>query len=185
MLRYIACFALMLVFTASSPIDAQEEPKFPEAEKEHQWLKQFVGRWQTESEMKMGTDKPPMKSTGTMSSRMLGKFWVVSELVGEMPGMTVTAVQTIGYDSGKKKYVATWVDSVCSHMWKCEGVVDDSGKTLVLEAQGPNFMAGDKIDKFRDTYTFKSKDHIIVKSSMQSEDGSWVEFMTGDFRRAK
>lgn len=184
MQRYTACFALMLVFTASSLIDAQEEPKFPKAEKEHQWLKQFVGRWQTESEAKMGPDQPPMKCTGTMSSRMLGEFWVVSELVGEMSGMTVTGVQTIGYDPEKKKYVGTWVDSVTSYMWKYEGVVDDSGKTLVLEAEGPNGMAGGKIAKFRDAYTFKSKDHIIATSSMQSEDGSWLEFMTGNFRRS-
>ena len=37
MQRYIACFAFMLVFSASSLSDAQEELKFPKAEKEHQW----------------------------------------------------------------------------------------------------------------------------------------------------
>lgn len=185
MQRYIACFVLMLVFAVSSLGNAQEEPKLPKAEKEHQWLKQFAGRWQTESEAKIGPDKPPMKCTGTMSSRMLGEFWVVSELVGEMSGMTVTGIQTIGYDPEKKKYVGTWVDSVCGHMWKYEGVIGDSGKTLVLKTEGPNFMANGKIAKFRDAYTFKSKDHIIATSSMQSDDGSWVEFMTGNFRRTQ
>jgi hypothetical protein len=175
----------VLVFTASSLIDAQEEAKFPEAKAEHLWLRQFAGQWQTESEAKMGPDQPPMKCTGTMSSRMLGEFWVVSDLVGEMPGMTVRAVQTVGFDPAKKKYVGSWVDSVTSYMWKYEGVVDDSGKTLVLEAEGPNFMAGGKISRFRDAYTFKSKDHIIAKSSMQSADGSWVEVMTGSFRRTQ
>jgi tetratricopeptide (TPR) repeat protein len=48
----------------------------------------------------------------------------------------------------------------------------------------PNFMAQGKTSKFRDTYTSKSKDHIILTSSMQSEDGRWVEFMKGSFRRA-
>ena len=70
-------------------------------------------------------------------------------------------------------------------MWKYEGVTGDSEKTLVLETEGPNFMADGKVAKFRDTYTFKSKDHIIVMSSMQSEDGSWVEFMKGNFRRTQ
>lgn len=185
MQHYITCFAFLLVLITSSLSDAQEKPNFPEAEKEHRWLKQFVGQWQTESEGKMGPDQPPMKSTGTMSSRMVGEFWVVSELVGEIPGMTVTAVETIGYDPRKRKYVGTWVDSVTSYLWTYEGVVDESGKTLVLEAEGPNFMADGKVAKFRDTYTFKSKDHIIVMSSMQSEDGSWVEFMAGNFRRSR
>jgi hypothetical protein len=175
----------MFVFTTSFKVDAQDEPKFPTAQKEHRWLEQFVGQWQTESEAKMGPDQPAMKCTGTMSSRMLGDFWVVSELVGEMPGMTVTCVQTIGYDPGKKKYVGSWVDSVTSHMWKYEGAVDDSGKALTLEAEGPNFMADGKLTMFRDAYTFKSQDHIITTSSMQSEDGTWVEFMTGSFRRTQ
>jgi len=179
------CLALIFVFTVSSSIGAQEEPKFPAAEKQHQWLKQFVGQWQSESEARMGPNQPPVKCTGTMSSRMLGDFWVVSELVGEMPGMTVTGLQTIGYDAGKKKYVGTWVDSVTSYMWKYEGVVDDSGKTLVLEAEGPNFMADGKMARFRDAYTFPSKDHIISTSSMRNDDGTWVEFMTGSFRRTQ
>jgi hypothetical protein len=181
----ITCLTFLVVLAVSSAINAQEEPEFPVPEKEHQWLKQFVGQWDSESEAKMSPDQPPMKCTGTMSSRMLGGFWLVAELTGEMPGMTVTAIQTIGYDPAKKKYVGTWVDSVTTYMWKYEGTVDDSGKTLVLEAEGPNFMAGDKIMKFRDAYTFKSKDHIVTTSSAQSEDGSWVQFMTGHFRRSE
>jgi hypothetical protein len=183
--RQIAFSAVMLLVTMSSLARAQEQPDPPKAEKEHAWLKQFVGQWQTEATATMGPDQPAIKSTGTMSSRMLGEFWVVSELVGTMPGMTVRAVQTVGYDPGKKKYVGTWVDSVTSHLWTYEGVVDDSGQTLVLEGEGPNFLAGGKMAEFRDTYTFKSKDLIISRSSMQREDGGWVEFMTGSFRRTK
>jgi len=100
--RYFKYLAFVLAFTASSVIDAQEGLKLPKPEKEHQWLKQFVGQWQTESETKMGPNQPPMKSTGTMSFRSLGGFWVVSEFVGKMPGMTMKGVQIIGYDPGKK-----------------------------------------------------------------------------------
>ena len=97
----------------------------------------------------------------------------------------MTAVQTIGYDEAKKKYVGTWVDSMMNHLWRYEGSVDDSGKILTLEADGPNFMAAGKTTKFRDAYEFKSTDHIVATSSMRTDDGKWVTFMTGQVRRVK
>ena len=47
------------------------------------------------------------------------------------------------------------------------------------------FLSNNKIAKFRDAYTFASKDHIVATSSIQNEDGSWVEIMTGHFRRTQ
>ena len=46
-------------------------------------------------------------------------------------------------------------------------------------------MAEGKLAKFRDTYEFKSADHIEATSSMQGEDGKWVQFMTGQIKRKK
>ncbi|MEZ6061756.1 MAG: DUF1579 domain-containing protein [Planctomycetaceae bacterium] len=174
------CFAL----TAGVTLCAQQPPQFP-AEKEHAWLQQFVGEWESESEASMGPGQPSIKGKGAMSSRMLGEFWVVSEITGDIGGGSIHAIQTIGYDPRKKKYVGTWVDSMMNHMWKYEGAVDDSGKLLTLEAEGPNFMDEKKLTKFRDSYEFKSPDHIVATSSMQGEDGKWIIFMTGHIRRAK
>lgn len=163
---------------------AQEPPKPPAAQKEHVWLQQFVGEWETESE---GTipGQPPMKCKGTMRSRMLGNYWVMSDLQGDAMGMQMHGVQTIGYDAASKKYIGTWIDSMMDHMWKYTGSVDAAGKTLTLEAEGPNFLQPGKVSKFRDSYEFKSKDHIVATSSMQGEDGKWTTFMTGNVRRKK
>jgi hypothetical protein len=52
---------------------------------------------------------------------MLGGFWVVSESQADIAGTQMNAMQTIGYDPEKKKYVGTWVDWVqphCAHL-KC------------------------------------------------------------------
>ena len=117
--------------------------------------------------------------------RMLGGFWVVSEMKIEAMGTQETALQTIGYDPQAKKYVGTWVDSMVNHMWKYEGTVDDSGKILTLKAEGPNFMVAGKLAKFRDVYEFKSKDEIATSSQMLGEDGKWVTFMTGTSRRKR
>jgi hypothetical protein len=164
---------------------AQEVPAFPEPTQEHEWLQQFAGEWETEAEASMEPGQPPMKCKGKATSRMLGSFWVITESEGDMLGMKVQAVQTIGYDAEKKKYVGTWVDSMVNYMWDYEGSVDSTGKKLTLEAEGPNFMTGGKSTKFRDTYEFKSKDHIESTSSMLGDDGKWVTFMTGQMRRKK
>lgn len=185
MKRQAAALMTCFVLAASAAAYAEEQPQFPGPEKEHQWLKQFVGQWESESESMAGPGQPPMKCKGTMSSRMLGQFWVVSDFTGNMGDFTMSAIQTIGYDPAKQRYVGTWVDSVMNHMWRYEGSVDGSGKILTLEAEGPNFMANGKLTKFRDAYEFKSKDHIVATSSMQLDDGKWVTFMTGDLRRKK
>jgi hypothetical protein len=180
----VICSAVLLI-AMSSALVAQEVPAFPQPVKEHEWLQQFVGEWETEAEASMGPGQPPIKCKGEASSRMLGGFWLINETQGDMMGMTVNAVQTIGYDAEKKKYVGTWVDSMVNYMWNYEGEVDPSGKKLILEADGPNFMTGGKLTKFRDAYEFKSKDHIEATSSMLGEDGKWVQFMVGQMRRKK
>jgi hypothetical protein len=126
---------------------------------------------------------PAMTCKGRNAGKMLGGFWVVMENETEMMGMKIHALHTIGYDPDKKKYVATWIDSMFNYKWDYAGTLDAAGKKLTFEAEGPNFMAGGKTTKFRDTYEFKSPDHIEGVSSMLGEDGKWVTFMTGQMKR--
>ena len=178
---YAMVASLLLV---GSPA-AQEPPEFPTASREHQLLEKFAGEWETESTGSMGPDQPPVKMKGTINGEMLGSFWVISHFEGNVMGMDFRAVQTIGYDPAKQKYVGTWVDSMMGHLWKYEGTLDETGKILTLEAEGPNHMEAGKITKFRDSYEFKSPDHIVARSAMLGDDGAWVTFMTGHSRRKK
>jgi len=179
----LAGFAIAVL--VQSALLGQEAPAFPASQKEHAWLQQFVGEWDVTSEAVMEPGQPPIKCTGTMSSRMLGGFWVVSEMTNEMMGTKMTAIQTIGYDPLEKKYLGTFIDSMQGHMWKYLGTVDPTGKILTLEAEGPNFMQAEKMSKYQDVYEFKSKDHILMSSLMQGDDGKWVTFTRGDFKRNK
>ena len=174
-------FALVMVCSAK----AQHPPQLPQPTKEHELLKKFVGEWESTAEAVAGPNMPAMTCKGRTSARMLGGFWVVIEGQSDMMGMKIDAVQTIGYDPQKKKYIGTWVDSMFNHKWDYSGTVDAAGKKLTLEAEGPNFMAEGKTAKFRDTYEFKSPDHIEATSSMLGEDGKWVQFMTGQIKRKK
>jgi len=181
----ITILGVFLTWCATSLVSAQDAVDLSVPQPQHQFLHQFVGEWETASEATIEPNQPPMKATGKMSTRMLGEFWAVSESTTEMMGTKVNAVQTIGYDPRSKKYVGTWVDSLMNHMWKYEGSVDQSGKILTLEAEGPSFTQADKLAKYRDLYEFQSKDQIHISSQMLDESGTWVTFVTGTAKRKK
>ena len=164
-----------------------------EAHKEHQWLQRLVGEWSTEARMEMGPDKggpdqgpdkPAETCRGTETVRSLGGLWTVAEGQGEMPGGgTATMIMTLGYAPEKKRYVGTWVGSMMTHMWIYDGWVDDAGKVLTLETEGPDFGTPGKLAKYRDVIEFLSDDHRTLTSHVLGEDGQWRRFMTADYRR--
>src|SRR5688572_8060718 len=101
--------------------------------------------------------KPPMKLKGTESSRMIGGFWAMCELKGEMMGTPYTGILTLGYDEEKKKYVGTWIDSMTGYLWTYTGSLDAGSKMLSLDTEGPGHDG--KLCRFRETIEVKDKDH--------------------------
>ncbi len=172
-----------LVVISTAAVQAQELPPHPSAEKEHQWLHRFVGEWSTKSEANMGPGQPATNFEGSISSRMIGGFWVVNEMKSDMAGTPMVGIQTVGFDPAKKVYVGTWIDAMGTYLWHYTGTVDAAGKILTLEAEGPNFMTEGKLTKFQDIYEFKSSDEIAIYSKMLGDDGKWITFMTGTAKR--
>ena len=160
-------------------------PQMPEPTKEHAWLHQAVGEWDTEGEASMGPDGPKITCKGRETVRAVGKFWTVTENKMTVMEMPMTGIMTLGYDPEKKKYVGTWVDSMTSHLWHYTGTVDAAGKRLTLEAEGPSMAAPGKLAKYRETIEFTDKDHKVFTSSIQDDDGTWVQFMTMKGTRRK
>ena len=182
----IFCTLLLTFGFASIVVSAiAQEPDFPRPTKEHEWLKQFEGEWVAKSKSIATEDQPSIECAATIRARMLGGFWIVSEATGEVSGEKMLSIQQIGYDPKTKKYVGTWIDNYMNHLWHYEGTVDESGKKLSLVAEGPNFMDGGKITKFRDSYEFKSPDLIIATAEILDAQGNWNVFMTGETRRKK
>jgi Protein of unknown function (DUF1579) len=170
---------------ATTLVQAQDPSAMPQPTKEHEWLKQFLGEWEYDVEVFMAPDQPGMKHKGAESFHAIGGFWVVGEGKSEMAGTSYSHVLTLGYDSGKKKYIGTWIDSMTGYLWKYEGSVDNAGKILTLESEGPSPMIPDKTCKFKDVTEFKDKDHRVFSSSMLGDDGKWVTFVKVDSRRKK
>ena len=182
--NWTCCFAVCMMLAGFQAF-AQEVPETPQPTKEHQWLQQFVGNWKTHSKLMAGPNQPATECEGSMTSKQLGRFWVVNEMKGEFMGQPMGGLQSIGYDPTKKVYVGTWIDSMTHTLWIYQGSVDEAGKSLTLEADGPNLMAEGKTTKFRDAYEFKSSDRIILTSSMLDEQGKWITFMTAELTRTQ
>jgi hypothetical protein len=181
MKRFVPLAAVVVVALAAAA-SAQE---MPQPVKEHGWLKQFVGEWEVASEIHPGPGVDPIKCKGSESVKQIGGFWIVSELKSEIKDMPMNAVMTVGYDPTKKRYIGSWIDSMSHVLWHYDGSVDDDGKTLTLEADGPNMVDPTKTSKYRDVTEFKSPDHRVLTSYVQDDDGKWVAFMTAEFHRKK
>lgn len=157
-----------------------------EPTKEHAWLQRLTGEWAIESEMLMGPDQPPMKSRGTQTSRSLGGLWLQCEGQGEMPGGgSVASVLTLGYDPAKKRFVGTFIASCMTNLWVYDGALDEAGKVLTLDAEGPTFTDPNRTAKYQDIFEVVSGDHYVLSSQVLMEDGRWVRFMTAHYRRVK
>jgi Protein of unknown function (DUF1579) len=72
-----------------------------------------------------------------------------------------------------------------SYMWNYEGSVDDTGKILTLNTQGPGFQGGGQMTKFKEVIEIKNKDERTFTSSFQEVDGTWTKMMSVNYRRKK
>lgn len=172
----------MLAVLAAFSSGAEEA--MPKPQKEHEWLKQLEGEWETESDMFMEPGKPAVKAKGSESVHLLGGFWALCENKGEAMGVPFTGILTLGYDAEKKEYVATWIDSMTSKMWQYKTSLDSAGKMLTLETEGPCPMQPGKLAKMKETLEIKGKDHKVFTSTVEL-DGKWVTMLTVNYRRKK
>lgn len=177
-MKRIAIAGLSMALLAGTAwLSAQEAPAAG-----HAWLDQLAGEWETEGEVVLDPGQPPIKSKGSESFRRLGDYWAVSDVKGTFMDMPFSAVFTLGYDPGKKRFVGTWVDSSSSYLWHYEGTLDASGKTLTLESEGPCVRTPGKDAKFRDVMEIKSNNERTF-TSRALIDGKWETMVTIHSRR--
>lgn len=180
--KLMAGLAGMLMAAAAFGAET-EAPVLPEPGEEHAWLMQLVGEWSADVEMFKETGQPPEKSQGTESVRAIGGFWILAENRGIYMDKPFTGIMTLGFEPDKNQFVGTWVDSMTSHLWVYEGILDDARMVLTLKAEGPCPTAPGKLSKFKETIECKSADHRVFTSSMQGEDGKWTTMMIINYHR--
>ena len=67
------------------------------------------------------TGQAACKIESQLTGHMIGDFWVIAVVKGATPGHEYHGQGTFGYDSRKKKYVGTWIDSMADYIWHYEG----------------------------------------------------------------
>jgi len=158
----------------------------PEPQTEHKWLQKLVGDWTVETECNMGPDQPPMKTSGRESVRTLGGLWTIGEGSGDTPdGGTWDSIMTLGFDPQTKRFVGTFIASVMTHLWPYNGTLDETGRVLTLDSEGPSFAGDGTMAKYQDIIEFMDNDHRILSSRVQGADGQWQPFMKAHYRRKK
>jgi hypothetical protein len=173
--------------TTTEATDSSQLPMpKPEPQKEHTWLKQLVGDWTCEGVAIMGPDVPPVNFKTTDHTRSVGDVWFIGEGTGEMPdGTTSTTIATLGYDPAKQRFVGTFLGSMMTNLWVYEGTLDESGRVLTLDTEGPGLSGDGALAKYQDVIEIKSDDERTLTSFLQGEDGQWTQIMSMTYRRVK
>ena len=119
------------VFVAAFGISggAQEPPPMPTPGPEHQQFKLDEGTWDAVVEITPGPNMPPMTSKGVEVATLgCGGLCLITDFKGEMIGMPFHGHGTITWDSVKKKYVGSWIDSMSWGLHLTEGSWDPGAK---------------------------------------------------------
>ena len=133
--------AVALGIVTLTGILSAQAPQAPKPGPEHQRLGAFVGNWTFNGEVKSGPMGPGGKMTGTDRVQWLpGNFFVERRFEGKGPMGTMSGVEIIAYDSAKKAYTYTLVDSmgtlgsgtatVSGDRWTFSGTGNMGGKVM-------------------------------------------------------
>lgn len=150
---------------------------------EHQWLQKLVGEWTFEGECSMGPDQPPVKSVGREVVRSLGGLWTIGEGTMSTGHTAGVSIMTLGFSPRLKRFVGTFVASMMTHLWPYEGTLDNDGKVLTLDSEGPSVAGDGTIAKYQDWIEFIDDDHRTLSSRVLLPTGEWLQFMTAHYFR--
>ena len=123
--------------------------------------------------------------TITETIEPMGELWVVTRGRGPGADAPFRSMTTFGYDPDLGKFVGSYVDTIQTKMWSYEGFLDESGKVLTLETEGPSMAKPGTTTLYRDQYILEDTDTKRIVTSAQDEDGSWVQFAEMRGRRVR
>jgi hypothetical protein len=113
----------------------------------HKLLSSLDGNWEYTLKMSMNPDPnaKPQESKGTATRKsLMGGRYVMMDVTGslQMPGadgkmqnVTFKGMGIEGYDNIKKKFVASWIDSMGTGIEFSEGTYDPSSKSFTYTAE--------------------------------------------------
>jgi hypothetical protein len=129
----------------------------------HDYFKDFVGKWDVKSTAwMMPGAEPGVSQSSSESTLLLGGRFLMTKFSGTMFGQPFEGVQIDGYDNLKKKYVTVWVDNSSTGFYFMEGTRDTTTGVLTETADWPDPMSGASV-KVRGVTTRKSADEYVYE----------------------
>ncbi|GAB5406885.1 MAG: DUF1579 domain-containing protein [Aureliella sp.] len=136
MRKFLAASLLFAISVCAASQSVGQEMALPKPGPEMDVLKSDVGTWDVVIKAWDGPGEPTV-SKGTETNRMLGGFWLVVEFEGNMFGLDFEGRGSYSYDSEKKAYVGTWIDSLSPYKMELVGKYDKERKTLTYSGVAP------------------------------------------------
>lgn len=157
--------------------------QFPSASPEHAVLKHEEGTWDaTVKVWANGPDAEPITSKATETNRMIGEMWLISEFKGTFGDQAFTGHGMFGYDPEKKKYVASWIDSMLPSIAMLEGEYDESKKTMTYLMDGKGMDGKPQKSKL---VTVQPDKNTRTMTMLSEVEGEFVKTMEIAYTRKK
>jgi hypothetical protein len=141
----------------------EKAKKFTEPSKHHKLMEKFLGKWNTETRIFMGTQATPAEKGTAESSWLMDGRWLKSESKGTMMGAPFTSVSILGYDNFKQSYVNTTVTTADTAMVRVEGDLDPGGKALLMYGTLDEYLTGEHDKMVKTVFRFLSADKIVME----------------------
>jgi hypothetical protein len=176
----VAVAAAIWAFGGNS-LRADDTPyPVPKPGPEHEILKSEAGVWDASVEMMMNGKTEVSKGVET-NTMMPGGLWLLSDFKGKFGGMDFVGHGVSGYDTNKKKYVGTWVDSMSTGLAVMEETYDPAKKTMTGTMEGPDETG--KVVKLKLVTEWKDDNTRIFSMSGPGPDGKDVMMMRITYTR--
>jgi hypothetical protein len=160
--------------------EQMKDPSTPGAHHEH--LKMMAGEWNVRTKLWLDPNRPPMESTGTVSSEMvLGGRFLKSEFDGQMLGQPFQGLGIDGYDNVKEQHLSQWMDSAGTMVSVYEGNCSDNGKVITVFTSFNDPLTGAE-KKLRGVTTVIDDGKYTYESS-EEVGGEYVKTMEAVFTR--
>jgi hypothetical protein len=121
-----------------------------------------AGEWNLEVKSWMDPKAPPSVSKATASAKMImdGRY-LQETTTGDMGGAPFSGMGYTGYDNMTKKYKATWIDSMSTGIFSCEGTYDAASKSITMTGETYEPMAGKVVPVKTVTRLVDDKSHVF------------------------
>lgn len=181
----IAALVFLTAIFLSAGLMAQDPPvSAPTIE--HQILQNDVGVWDAKIRLFVnGPDTDPVVVTGVETNKMLGDYWLMSELEYDLSGQMMIGRGQFGFDANKKKFIGTWCDSSSPYMNYLEGEWDKSNNTWTYFLSGHDAEGNPIFSKMITKIESQDRKTFEMYLKLPGDESQYLKMMDVEYARRK